>query len=117
MRWPNLNIRRLSRNIESWGELLLLGIAICSQRKLALPFAALAVALFGICHDYAHGYEMPATQNKWSYAIGFLITTAGLHVTGAIGGLLLLESPTGSVLLRLAGAVTAFAGLVFLKTL
>jgi urease accessory protein len=98
-------------------SVLLLGVAICWERKLAMPFAALAVALFGISHGYAHGYEMPVAQNKWSYAIGFLITTAGLHVAGAIGALLLLETPRGSVLLRVAGAVTVFSGLVFFKAL
>jgi urease accessory protein len=94
-------------------SVLLLGIAICWERKLALPFSALAVALFGISHGYAHGYEMPVAQNKWNYAIGILITTAGLHVAGAVGGLLLLERPRGSILLRFAGAATAAAGLLF----
>jgi urease accessory protein len=60
---------------------------------------------------------LPVAQDRWSYAIGFLITTAGLHVAGAVGGLLLLETPRGSVVLRLAGAVTAFTGLVLCKAL
>jgi urease accessory protein len=98
-------------------SVLLLGIAISWHRKLALPFAGLAVTLFGISHGYAHGYQMPVAHDKWSYAIGFLITTAGLHVAGAVGGLLLLERPTGNMLLRVAGAVTAFAGLAFLWAL
>jgi urease accessory protein len=98
-------------------SILLLGVAICWERKFALPFAAFAVALFGISHGYAHGYEMPLTQNQWSYAIGFLTTTAGLHVAGAVGGLLLLERPKGNGLLRCAGGVTALAGVVFCSAL
>jgi urease accessory protein len=98
-------------------SVFLLGSAICWNRKLALPFAALAVALFGVSHGFAHGYELPVAQNRWGYAIGFLMTTAGLHVAGAVGGLLLLETPGGSVVLRLAGAVTAFTGLLLCKAL
>ena len=94
-------------------SVLLLGIAISSERKLALALASLAVGLFGMCHGYAHGYEMPLAQNRWNYAIGFLITTAGLHVAGAVGGLLLLESPQGRGRLRCTGAVVALAGLDF----
>jgi urease accessory protein len=94
-------------------SILCLGIAICCERRLAIPLASAAVALFGACHGYAHGYEMPLTQDKLSYVVGFLTTTAGLHVTGAVGALLLLERPTGSVMLRAAGAMTAFAGLLF----
>ena len=45
-------------------SVLLLGIAICWERKLALVFLAFAVGLFGIGHGYAHGYEMPLAQNK-----------------------------------------------------
>jgi urease accessory protein len=98
-------------------SVLLLGIAICWERKLALPLAALAVTLFGISHGYAHGYEMPLTQAKWSYATGFLITTAGLHVAGAVGALLLLERPKGSQLLRYAGGVAALAGVALCNAL
>jgi urease accessory protein len=98
-------------------SILLLGIAICWERKLALPLAAIAVALFGVSHGYAHGYEMPLTQNRWSYAIGFLVTTAGLHVAGVAGGLLLLERPKGGYLLRCAGGATALAGVAFCNML
>ena len=72
--------------------------------------AALGVGLFGICHGYAHGYEMPAAENPWGYAAGFLLTTAGLHLIGAIGGQLLLESRRGRRRLVLAGVVVAFIG-------
>jgi urease accessory protein len=98
-------------------SVVLLGVAICWERKVALLLAITAVALFGISHGYAHGYEMPVTQNKWSYATGFVITTAGLHVSGAVGALLLLERPKGRQLLRYAGAATALAGLAFCNAL
>lgn len=48
-----------------------------------------------------------------SYVAGFLATTAGLHIAGAAGGLLLLECANGRTWLRAAGAATAAAGLIF----
>src|SRR5262249_7386140 len=67
-----------------------LGLAIALDRRFAWPVAALATALFGLAHGSAHGSEMPRTADAASYVIGFLVTTAGLHVAGAAGGLLLL---------------------------
>jgi urease accessory protein len=98
-------------------SVLALGAAIALGSKLSLLVAAVAVALFGLSHGYAHGHEIPASQVRWQYAAGFLATTAALHVIGAVGGLLLLESKNGKVLLRLAGTATAFAGTAFLEML
>jgi urease accessory protein len=91
-------------------SVLILGVAIALERKVTPWIAALGVGLFGICHGYAHGYEMPAAENPWGYAAGFLLTTAGLHLIGAIGGQLLLESRRGQRRLVLAGLVVAFIG-------
>jgi urease accessory protein len=98
-------------------SILCLGIAICCEGRLAIPLASLAVAVFGSCHGYAHGYEMPLTQDKLSYVVGFLTTTAGLHLAGAVGALLLLERPTGNVALRVCGAMAGFAGMFFCGSL
>src|SRR5262245_26219770 len=89
-----------------------LGLAVALNRRFAWPVAALATALFGLAHGSAHGSEMPRTADAASYVIGFLVTTAGLHVAGAAGGLLLLEQARGRGWLRLAGAATTVAGLL-----
>ena len=89
-----------------------LGLAIALDRRFAWPVAAFATALFGLAHGSAHGSEMPRMADTASYVIGFLMTTAGLHVAGAAGGLLLLERVRGRGWLRLAGAVTSVAGLL-----
>jgi urease accessory protein len=72
-------------------SVLLLGIAIALERRTALWIAAIGVGFFGVCHGYAHGSEMPGNEQVGSYAAGFLTTTAGLHLVGAVGGLLLIE--------------------------
>jgi urease accessory protein len=93
-------------------SLLGLGLAIALDRRFAWPVAAFATALFGLAHGSAHGSEMPHTADAATYVTGFLITTAGLHVAGAAGGLLLLEHASGRGWLRLAGAATTVAGVL-----
>ncbi len=91
-------------------SVLLLGIAIALERRTALWIAAIGVGLFGVCHGYAHGSEMPGSEQIGSYVAGFLITTASLHLVGAVGGLLLLESQRGKRWLGLAGVTIAVVG-------
>jgi len=91
-----------------------LGGAIAMQTRLAWPIAAVATMLFGMAHGYAHGAEMPQAADMASYVAGFLVTTAGLHVTGAIAGLLMLEQFHGRIGLRAAGAAVALAAMALM---
>jgi urease accessory protein len=95
-------------------SVLLLGSAIALERRTVLWIAAIGVGLFGVCHGYAHGAEIPSSEHLTSYAAGFLITTVGLHLVGAIGGLLLLESKRGKRWLGLAGVTIAVVGVYLL---
>ena len=92
-------------------SVLLLGLAIAIEYKAGIIFAILGVALFGLCHGWAHGYEIPAHSNKITYALGFLATTACLHIVGVAGGLILLEEKNGRLHLRLCGAASAAVGI------
>lgn len=95
-------------------SVLVVGATIAVRSRLAWPFAAAAALLFGLVHGHAHGSEMPAA-GQLAYAAGFLLTTAGLHVAGAVGGLLLLDSPQGARVLRAGGMLVATAGVVLLQ--
>jgi urease accessory protein len=95
-------------------SVVLLGSAIALERRTPVFLAALGVGLFGMCHGYAHGYEIPSMESTWMYASGFLITTASLHLIGAVGGILILEHARGSRWLRCAGAMIATIGLYLL---
>ncbi|MFI3014206.1 HupE/UreJ family protein [Klebsiella aerogenes] len=92
-------------------SVVLLGLAICFKKVLPVYMAAMATALFGIFHGYAHGYEMPLMQNKTTYTLGFLATTATLHVVGAVGAHFLLKTVNGDKLLRMLGGASAIIGL------
>src|SRR3954447_11209333 len=88
-------------------SVVMVGSSIALERRTPVVLAAIGVGLFGICHGYAHGYEIPGAESRWVYASGFLITTACLHLVGAVGGLLILEHVHGNRWLRCAGAMTA----------
>lgn len=91
-------------------SVVLLGSAIAARQRLPLALAACATGLFGICHGYAHGYEMPVLQNKIIYTVGFLSTTATLHLVGAFGAHYLQKRVGGERLLRALGAASALCG-------
>lgn len=95
-------------------SIILLGLAICINKKISLPIAGLAVGTFGFSHGYAHGTEIPHASNVLEYIAGFTITTVGLHVIGAVGGLLILEEYNGRKQLRSLGAVTSLIGVYLL---
>lgn len=95
-------------------SVVLLGLAIALKKRLPVIVAAATTALFGIFHGYAHGYEMPLMDNKVLYTLGFLCTTAMLHIIGAAGGHFLMKNKHGDNLLRLLGASSMFCGIYLL---
>jgi urease accessory protein len=98
-------------------SVLCLGALIALESRAAIPLAAIAVGLFGVCHGNAHGLEMPGSQSPLVYAVGFLATTAGLHIVGAVLALLVLDRNKGRMALRLGGAATSLAGVAFVLRL
>lgn len=97
-------------------SVVLLGLAISVRQRLPVFVAAAATGLFGVFHGYAHGYEMPLMQNKVAYTLGFLTTTATLHLVGAIGAHLMLKKTWGDKTLRLLGVISAACGVYLLAT-
>lgn len=89
-------------------SLLITGFLIA--RTIYLPFlaSALLIALFAICHGYAHGSEMPDGMAIFGYATGFMLATALLHLSG-IGFALLAYRIKHDQWLRLAGVAVALS--------
>jgi urease accessory protein len=96
-------------------SVILLGLAIALNQRVAWILAVLGVGIFGLFHGYSHGREIPQQQHVALYIFGFLITTLGLHVVGAVSGLLLLEHSRGKVYLRRVGVVVFFVGIYLLR--
>ncbi|WP_293866409.1 HupE/UreJ family protein [uncultured Alsobacter sp.] len=97
--------------VEHWiaASVVGLGVAVAFQVRVPTPLAALLVAVFALAHGQAHAAEMPAMASPLAYALGFGLVTAALH--GA--GLGLGTALSGTRLPRIAGGLTALAGLVF----
>ncbi|MFD7614221.1 HupE/UreJ family protein [Streptomyces sp. NPDC059828] len=87
------------------------GLAIAFRLRVTTAAASTAVAVFGICHGSAHGLEYASQEGKVGYVLGILVTTAGLHVAGAVGALLVTDWRHGGRALRVAGASATAVGL------
>ena len=91
-------------------SVLVLGVLIAAAVKLPLVASAVIVGLFAVFHGHAHGAEMPDTVSGMAYGIGFILSTALLHM-GGIGFGLLMQKIYRPQLVRLAGAsIAAFGG-------
>jgi urease accessory protein len=94
-------------------SVLTLGVCIAFAVKAPVWAATLVVAMFAVCHGYAHGRELPSAADPIGYSAGFVLVTGLLHVTGiALGAL--NQRPYGVVATRSLGAGIAVAGVWFL---
>lgn len=98
-------------------SVLILGVAILFGNSIPEWAAMIAVAIFALFHGNAHGTELPTITNTVglivAYVLGFLIATAGLHVVGALIGVIANRSSRGETIMRIGGLTIALIG-VFL---
>ena len=92
---------------------LLLGAAVCFEIRAPLVAAAALVGLFALFHGHAHGTELPPGESALLYSMGFVIATGCLHAVG-IGIGALHRWSWGRQVMRLAGAIIAAGGALFL---
>ncbi len=91
----------------------LLGLAVAFAAKPPLWVAGTLVGIFAIFHGHAHGTELPHAANAFTYAVGFVLATGLLHLSGIALGLL-TRYPWGGVVVRAGGGVIACIGFAFL---
>ncbi len=92
---------------------VLLGLAVAFAAKPPLWIAAVIVGVFAIFHGHAHGTELPNAANAFTYAVGFVVATGLLHLSGIALGLL-TRWPWGKAVVRVGGGVIACVGFGFL---
>ena len=97
-------------------SVLLLGVAvILPELKVWRRVVFGCVAVFGICHGYAHGIELPRAAAPLAFSFGFLLTSLFLHVCG----LFIAEVTSGAVwrvgIRQAIGVAMAMAGAWFLS--
>lgn len=93
-------------------SVLLLGVMLVFARQLPSALGLALIAASASLHGLAHGSEIPAGAGFASYAAGFVLTTALLHVGGLGLGLQFDRVRVG--VWRVAGSLLAGAGLVML---
>lgn len=92
-------------------SVLTLGLLLIAPELLLRVVAWLATALFGLCHGYAHGIELPAAASPWQYTVGFVLVSAGLHITGVLLGKVFLHQPRPALGFGVAGTAIGLSGL------
>ena len=91
-----------------------LGLLIGAAVRLPLVAGAALAAAFAVFHGYTHGAESAAGQDFLTYGIGFVLTSAGLHLAGIGLGRGAAHLSANST--RLLGWGVTAAGLVALAT-
>jgi len=91
---------------------IVIGAAAAWGKPMPVAAAMSLVGVFAIFHGHAHGAEMPTTANGLEFALGFVVATVALNVSGiaAALGAARLGGRFGKPLARVAGAVFAVGG-------
>jgi urease accessory protein len=96
-------------------SVLVLGIGIVLAHRHMSPWPITGlVLLFGACHGYAHGLEIPKSVSPMLYTLGFVISTAVLHIFGVVIGEVATMQQWLWKGLRFTGGVVAASGAAFL---
>lgn len=92
---------------------IVLGAVVALAAKPPLWVAAVIVGIFAIFHGHAHGTELPEAANAMTFAIGFVVSTGLLHLSGIAFGLL-VRWPWGRIAVRAGGVAISLVGFAFL---
>jgi urease accessory protein len=94
-------------------SIVVMGLLIVMAARLPIWSGMALVGLFALFHGHAHAVELTAGLSATTYAIGFVLTTALLHLVGIALGVLAqrLQRP---ILPRLVGVSLLLAGLISL---
>ena len=88
------------------------GLLVWGQ-AIPVSAATAAVAFFGFFHGYAHGSEIPDIADTLVYAVGFMLGTILLHLTGVLIAEVAKRYQYGLLVLRGAGMLFVVIGASF----
>ena len=94
-------------------SVILLGGVIVWGQAIPVVAAMAAVAFFGFFHGYAHGSEIPDIADTLVYAVGFMLGTILLHLTGVLIGEMAKRYQYGLLVLRGVGVAFVVIGASF----
>ena len=92
---------------------LVIGGAAALGRPMPTAGAMALVGVFALFHGHAHGAEMPADASGLTYAAGFVLATALLHLAGiaATFSVARIIGRYGRLAARVAGGAFALGGI------
>jgi urease accessory protein len=89
---------------------VVIGLLVAARVPLSVGVTAAFVGAFAIVHGFAHGMEMSAGLSTLTYGVGFLVSTAGLHLGGLALAKLSAPSTAGRWALRATSCTAALVG-------
>lgn len=95
-------------------SVLLLGLGIAAPRQLPMLVSMAVVGLFGTLHGNAHGVEMPHAAAPAFYSLGFILSTAIIHLVGVGIGFIPMLHWKNRLPMRVAGVMITMTGIHFL---
>ena len=95
-------------------SVLAIGVALALDQRLSKVWSILFVGLFALFHGHAHGTEVPELAQPAVYALGFVLSTVALHISGVLVGLQSKKMTYGPEALKTVGAGVACVGLAIL---
>jgi urease accessory protein len=100
-------------------SVVVLGGAVALHLNMRVAAAMALVGFFTIFHGHAHGAEMPGTASSFEYGVGFVLTTALLHIVGIGLGLTIgkMSELHGQRIAQVAGGAMALTGIAMLAQL
>jgi len=84
---------------------LVMGLLVATLARLPATASIALVGVFALFHGSAHGADMPFAAAPVLYGLGFLVSTAVLHLSGLGLGRIAQRTRT-AWLLRGAGMIT-----------
>lgn len=96
-------------------SVLSLGLLIAAAVRLPVWLSAVIAGAFAIFHGHAHAMETPLNASALTYDLGFLLSTASLHMIGIGFGLAVAQFGKIS-LIRFAGGAIACCGVALLAS-
>lgn len=93
-------------------SVLALGLLVALSMQLPASLSVAITALFGLLHGYAHGLELPESAAPAAYAMGFLASTATLHLIGIAVGVATRDRH--ALLAKMMGVAIAASGVYLL---
>jgi urease accessory protein len=90
-------------------SVLVMGLLVATLARLPATASIALLGVFALFHGSAHGAEMPFAAAPVLYGLGFLVSTAALHLAG-LGLGRIAQQTRAAWLLRGAGMITGGFG-------